>query len=378
MRITSGILEALGSAHPDGHLLHLDRQLPTTLYQQVDAALQAAGGRWDSHRKAHVFPGSAWDAVTRLTAQEEVTTAREAKQTDGWFATPPDVVEELLQLAGPRPGMLALEPSAGEGAIAAALAPLVERVDCIEQDPGRFAVLQRLGDNVRAYTRGDFLAVPPHPGYDLIVMNPPFAKGADVRHVRHALRFLRPGGRLAAVMSAGVRHRDTRGAAGFRALVQDRRGWFTDVDPAAFASSGTSFRTVIVTIPGAAAARSRPVCPFEVRAAGRRFLIAPLPESFLSCDDRWTPVTCRDVQTGLEAQTIVRTAVAADHTLLMGDDRVRDAIGSACRQAGKTGCLPAGFTITFWGAAPRPPSIPGSAPPVTAESAQLDLFGEVA
>jgi 16S rRNA G1207 methylase RsmC len=35
-------------------------------------------------------------------------------------------------------------------------------------------------------------------------MNPPFARQADIHHVNHALKFLKPDGLLVSVMSAGV------------------------------------------------------------------------------------------------------------------------------------------------------------------------------
>ena len=44
--------------------------------------------------------------------------------------------------------------------------------------------------------------------FDRVVMNPPFCRGRDLDHVRHALRFVAPGGRLVAIMSAGVAFRE--------------------------------------------------------------------------------------------------------------------------------------------------------------------------
>jgi hypothetical protein len=64
MRLTGEVLEALASASPDGHLLYLPR-LGSALYQRADAVLQAAGGRWDRARQAHVFPGPAGTPSSR-------------------------------------------------------------------------------------------------------------------------------------------------------------------------------------------------------------------------------------------------------------------------------------------------------------------------
>ena len=47
-------------------------------------------------------------------------------------------------------------------------------------------------------------------------MNPPFERGQDREHVRHAYGFLNPGGRLVAVMSEGPFFRDRRADRAFR------------------------------------------------------------------------------------------------------------------------------------------------------------------
>jgi len=39
--------------------------------------------------------------------------------------------------------------------------------------------------------------------FDAIVMNPPFHARVDIRHILHAMKFLKPGGRLAAICMAG-------------------------------------------------------------------------------------------------------------------------------------------------------------------------------
>lgn len=258
MKLTDDILDVLGSASPDGNLLYLNDRLNSTLYQRVDAALQTVGGRWDKQLKAHVFPGSAWAAVLDLTAHDQVFTEREAKQADGWFATPAEVAERLLELAGPQPSMRALEPSAGEGAIAIPLAGRVKHVDAIEIHAGRAGELARSAAHIRVL-HADFLHCRPgYAGagrdYNLVVMNPPFARGADVRHVTHALPFLRRSGRLVAVMQASVLDRRDKAAVAARQLMDQRGGWFEPLPAGSFREAGTSVAAVIAIIPGLPAA----------------------------------------------------------------------------------------------------------------------------
>lgn len=54
----------------------------------------------------------------------------------------------------------------------------------------------------------DFLGYQPDETFDVIVMNPPFLKRSDVKHVMHAIAMLAKRGRLQAILSAGVLFRE--------------------------------------------------------------------------------------------------------------------------------------------------------------------------
>lgn len=148
--------------------------------------------------------------------------------------------------------MTVLEPSAGDGAIARVASAAGAVVDCVELNPQRAAALCTSG-YASTVTMADFLSLPQRSVYDRVLMNPPFAGQADIRHVTHALGFLRPGGLLVAVMSAGVEFRQDKAAEGFRKLVAGCGGWIERLPDDSFAVSGTSVRTVMVTIPAPAA-----------------------------------------------------------------------------------------------------------------------------
>ena len=77
-------------------------------------------------------------------------------------------------------------------------------------------------------------------------------KQADIKHVQHALRFLKPDGLLTSVMSAGVSFRDNRLTQDFRDLIRARGGDIEALPEGAFKASGTMVNTIIATIPGGA------------------------------------------------------------------------------------------------------------------------------
>jgi predicted RNA methylase len=249
LRVDNSVLNVLAAAQFDGPRLVLTGQLDRALYIQTNKVLEAAGGKWDRKAKAHLFPVDASDAMEQIIQTGEVTLIRTIQQDFGYFPTPPAVVKRLMALAAVGFETLALEPSAGQGAIAQALIDHGATVDCVELLAKNVEALESL-KNVNAVQQGDFLAIAPDPAYDCVVMNPPFAKQADIHHVNHALKFLKPDGLLVSVMSSGVTFRDNKLTQEFRDLIRERDGDIEALPDGSFKASGTDVRTVIVTIPG--------------------------------------------------------------------------------------------------------------------------------
>jgi predicted RNA methylase len=258
VKLTADVLGVLKTrVETDGTRLVLTGpRMDPKLYQRVNEVLEAVGGRWTTSVQAHVFPVDATQALTPVLESGQVVTLREKRQQAQYFPTPAAVVQRLIDLARLQPGMETLEPSAGSGAIAATLAARGAVVDCIEQDPAYASVLAETGV-ARTLRVADFLTVPAEPRYDRVVMNPPFTKGADITHVEHALKFLKPDGLLVAVMSWTVTYHSTK-TTGFRALVEAHGGAVEAVSEGAFRESGTDVPTVIVAIPATRPANAQP------------------------------------------------------------------------------------------------------------------------
>lgn len=244
MKIADDVLAVLSAAKIDDNSLYLPGQLDRKLYERTNKVLEVAGGKWNRKAKAHVFDSDAATRIDQIILTGEVVIPRDEFD---FFPTPPDVVAMLLERAQIKPGMTVLEPSAGHGAIAAACKDAGAFVDCVEVNPSN---TDHLSFQFRSVTICDFLTIMPseRSPYDRVVMNPPFSKQADVRHVMHASQFLNHGGILVAVMSAGVTFRQNKLAASFRELVESRGGTIDDLPEGSFRESGTMVNTVIVTI----------------------------------------------------------------------------------------------------------------------------------
>ncbi|NQV82382.1 MAG: DUF4942 domain-containing protein [Rhodospirillales bacterium] len=142
-----------------------------------------------------------------------------------------------------------LEPSAGTGNLASLAAAEGAIVDCVEYQAHLATDLQRSG-LYRRVTQMDFLAMQPDPErlYNRLIMNPPFDMERDIDHVMHAWKFLKPEGRLIAIMSAGTEFRTTRKATAFRAFMKKRNANWRDLPAGSFSSVGTNVNTILLTV----------------------------------------------------------------------------------------------------------------------------------
>lgn len=170
----------------------------------------------------------------------------DVRERFGVYYTPPAVVDQIMDLADIGPAQDVLEPSFGEGALVRAALRRGASVLGFEirNDPDVMVSTTR----ATLVPDTNFLDVEPDVLFDAVVMNPPFTAKADIAHVTHALRFLRPGGRLVSVMWPSWRTSSHAAAVAFRDAMLNYEVATVDLPAGAFASSGTDVPTVIVRI----------------------------------------------------------------------------------------------------------------------------------
>ena len=241
-QIDEKTLAILSRVTVDGNNIFLTcGQLDRKQYNTINEVLENIGGKWDRKVKAHVYPTDPTDALEQILLTGEIVPPKKY----GYFPTPPELAKRVIELAEIEPGMTVLEPSAGQGGIAD-FVPDGCTVDCVELLPENVVVLNSKGYMV---AQGDFLYIIPEPTHDRIVMNPPFASPAqsDVDHVLHAWKFLKPGGRLVAIMASSVAFRENKKTVDFRELL-DRHGFMEHNPVGSFKASGTMVNTVTVVM----------------------------------------------------------------------------------------------------------------------------------
>lgn len=244
-KIDDDVLGVLSGAIVEGNVVRITEILDRELYLQVNHVLEGLGGKWVRQRRAHVFNLADAGSVRELLEAVMLTGEYAPPELDGYFPTPLGLVAELLAQAGIQHGELVLEPSAGRGAIAEGIRAVGGKVVTVELREDNRAELVRRAFHVAG---SDFMTWTPGQLFDKVVMNPPFARQQDIDHVRRAYGFLRDGGRLVAIMAAGVVFRTDRKASEFREWLGERGAIVEPNDPDAFKPSGTSVRTVMVTI----------------------------------------------------------------------------------------------------------------------------------
>jgi len=175
------------------------------------------------------------------------------RKIDGFFPTPRPAIDKMLAAADIQPGMSVLEPSAGKGDILDAVKeqhPDAKTIG-IETNSDLRDLIGMKGHELHDDT--DFLQ---HNGqYDRIVMNPPFEGRQDAAHVQHAYKNLAPGGRLVAIMGAGVFGGSSKKDQEFRDWLDEHGGEVEDMPEGsfngadAFRKTGVNTRMVVIDKP---------------------------------------------------------------------------------------------------------------------------------
>ncbi len=194
----------------------------------------------DINRALAEFYGEVLPDAEEEDAKPQASTAVSKDLQFYW--SPAEVIARALEVAGiyqqrdysrsEAPAHRVLEPSCGDGRILDELRARGCRPFGIEVHAGRAAEARAKGHSVLT---GNFLDQPARPEFDYVVMNPPFYGRHYVKHVLHALRFLKPGGTLVSILPATA-HYDH----------QELQGQWTDLPVGSFSEAGTNVPTGIL------------------------------------------------------------------------------------------------------------------------------------
>jgi type I restriction-modification system DNA methylase subunit len=170
------------------------------------------------------------DVQTRESNSKNTSVSKDLQ----YYPTPNAVIEVLLDDIHFKKTDKVLEPSCGCGRIMDKIRDVGADVYGIEVDYGRATESRNKGHKVHV---ANFLDTVPEAKYDYVIMNPPFYGKHYALHVKHALRFLKNGGKLKAILPATARYD--------HGILEGR--WI-DLPVGSFRKSGTNINTTILTI----------------------------------------------------------------------------------------------------------------------------------
>lgn len=240
--VLDGRTIAWKSKYREGEYQTLDRGLTIRKFSNGNAhVFFAPSALLDINRALAEFYGEVLPDAEEEDAKHQASTAVSKDLQFYW--SPADVIARAMDVAGIYSGREApphrvLEPSCGDGRILDELRARGCRPFGIEVHAGRAAEARAKGHSVLT---GNFLEQPARPDFDFVVMNPPFYGRHYIKHVNHALKFLKPGGTLVSILPATA-HYDH----------QELQGQWTDLPVGSFSEAGTNVPTGILKIRRAA------------------------------------------------------------------------------------------------------------------------------
>lgn len=165
------------------------------------------------NREAGRFMSALAPRFEAIRNREIEGTAPKAITGFNLFQTPRPVALRMAQLVHERTGegCRILEPSAGLGRLYEPLESLRAEWMMVEEVGECCNALRKSLKRVKEIRHADFLEQTADGlggKFDVVVMNPPFKQGRDVRHILHALEMVRDGGRLVSLCYNGVRQNE--------------------------------------------------------------------------------------------------------------------------------------------------------------------------
>jgi len=235
------LINSISKMIPVGKRLELPTDEQFSNYAQVKKALLTAGGKYK--RCGFVFSDDAKTVQSRLVSGEVINDKKKYQ----FFATPPALAQQLIEMANIQKNHLCLEPSAGQGALSDLVLKITGKCVVVELMPECIKVLSRKGYQPK---KGDFLKI----GvgdlglFDRIVANPPFTRNQDIDHIRHMYSLLTFDGKLVSIASKSWLLGSQKKQIVFQKWLVEIGAVITEIPTGAFKESGTNISSVIIEI----------------------------------------------------------------------------------------------------------------------------------
>jgi len=245
--IEQEVLGILTNSRIEGNVLYLPpEKLERKLYEKVNKVLSQIGGKWNREEGGHVFEDDPADAIDQILLTGQVLDRKKEFQ---FFPTPKKIAEEICEMADINNKCDCLEPSAGTGNIAEVMKTYSPKsLTVIELDITNTRYLGEKGKYSLCIMGQDFLTWGTKNKFDRIVMNPPFSKKQDIKHILRAWELLKPNGILVSILSPSPFFCNDKLSQDFRGFLDRNNATVKDFSEGEFKESGTAIRTKCIKV----------------------------------------------------------------------------------------------------------------------------------
>ena len=218
--------------------LFLKTQMDRKQYMELNKILELLWWKRNRKEKCHIFEcDNLPEAIEEVCDTMEVVDIKVLYQQ---FYTPPELAKRLVELAEIEGWEHILEPSAWQGAILDQIDQEWKKIVAVEIDDSNCDILKNKWYDVRKW---DFMKLE-WLLFDKIIMNPPFTKSQDVKHILHAYSLLKDWWRIVSIASSSIQTREWKLYEEFNKLDPE----FIEVEEGTFKESWTMVNSVIVVI----------------------------------------------------------------------------------------------------------------------------------
>jgi len=243
INIEQDVLTVLTNSKIENMVLYLPpERLDRKLYEKVNMVLSQIGGKWNRKIGGHVFIEDPVDAIDEVLLTGRIT---DKKKEYNFFPTPQKLAKEICEMAEIDNRCDCLEPSAGTGSIADVIKEYSPKsLTVVELDESNIRYLKKFN-----YIIGqDFLTWQTKSKFDRIVMNPPFCKKQDMKHILRAWELLKPNGIIVSILSPSPFYCNDKLSIDFREFLNMNNAEIKDFEAGEFKESGTEIKTKCIKI----------------------------------------------------------------------------------------------------------------------------------
>lgn len=236
--LVSSTKELLKVNDASGEIIKLPSfQLDRELYLEVKAIIESYGYKYVTGAKKR-FEKKDANAVEDLKNMINGISIVDAQKKYDFYPTPEKIVKKAQEWLNHDGVSRILEPSCGLGNLVSGLENFV---DAIELNPD---CINELNNKNIKVIHDDFDTFETTMKYNYIIMNPPFSKYRDAKHILKGYDMLNDGGILVAVASGGLMTRNDKISKQVTSLIEDSLK-FSDKE---FKNVGTNIDTILIKI----------------------------------------------------------------------------------------------------------------------------------